>query len=232
MSAASPMISVILVTWNSAAFLPRCLECLQHQTYRDFEVVVVDNASSDQFSQTLEANYPDLHLRLEHLESNLGFAAASNIGARLARGSWLALLNPDAFPEPDWLERLMAAAEGSVDTFFACRQVQDARPNLLDGEGDMYHVSGLALRRNFNYPVFAAGAVRPVFSACAAAALYPRQAFLSVGGLDEEYFAYYEDVDIGFRLRLAGLKCILVPSAVVRHVGSGTTGAHSAISTY
>ena len=230
--ASSPDVTVIVVTWNSAAYLPLCLQALTAQSYRDFEVVIADNASSDGSVDGLAASYPGLQLRVERLDSNRGFAAANNVAAAIARGRWLALLNPDAYPDSDWLEQLVKAANSTPKSFFACRQIQVGRPRLLDGEGDLYHISGLALRRNFNFPVFGGAQPREVFSACAAAALYPRQQFLDAGGFDEDYFAYHEDVDLGFRLRLRGLKCIYIPAAVVHHVGTASTGAKGYISTY
>jgi len=227
-----PVLSVVIVAWNSAASLPRCLEALARQTLGDFEVIVVDNASTDGATLGLAETYPGLRLRLECLQSNIGFAAANNLGARLAQGAWLALLNPDAFPEPDWLESLVTAATTHPNSFFASRQIQANRPALLDGEGDIYYTSGLALRRNYNVRYFGAGLPREVFSACAAAAMYPRKEFLEAGGFDEDYFAYHEDVDLGFRLRLRGLRCFQVPAAVVFHVGASSTGVRSAFAIY
>lgn len=232
MLSGNPAVSVLVVSWNSAACLPRCLEALARQTYSDFEVILVDNASTDASIADIVEKHPSLALRVECLESNRGFAAASNVGASLARGTWLVLLNPDAYAEPDWLEQLIKVADSSSGLFFASRQIQAGRPRLLDGEGDVYHASGLAQRRNFNFPVFRGGQPHEVFSACAAAAMYPRQAFLDADGFDEDYFAYHEDVDLGFRLRLRGLKCMFVPAAVVHHVGTASTGARSATSTY
>jgi GT2 family glycosyltransferase len=228
----TPAVSVLVVSWNSAAYLPRCMAALAAQAYRDFEVILVDNNSTDGGTLNLEQKYSAMDLRVEHLSSNHGFAIANNLGAHLARGRWLALLNPDAYPEPDWLEQLIKVADSSADSFFASRQIQAGRPCLLDGDGDVYHVSGLAQRRNFNFPVFRGGQPHEVFSACAAAAMYPRQEFLDAGGFDEDYFAYHEDVDLGFRLRLRGLQCVFVPAAVVHHVGTGSTGPRSAFSTY
>jgi GT2 family glycosyltransferase len=229
---AEPVLSVVIVAWNSAASLPRCLDALSHQTYRDFEVLVIDNASEDGGALGLTERYAGLRLRLERLESNIGFAAASNLGARLARGVWLAVLNPDAFPEPDWLEMLVTAGDSRTNSFFASRQIQANRPMLLDGEGDIYYSSGLALRANYNSRYDNAGPPREVFSACAAAALYPRRGFLEAGGFDEDYFAYHEDVDLGFRLRLLGMRCYLVPAAVVFHIGAYSTGSRSAFAVY
>ncbi len=231
-SSLSPTVSVLIVTWNSAAYLPRCLDALSAQTYRDFEVILVDNCSSDACVDGLETRYPSLDLQLRRLDSNGGFASSNNLAAGLARGSWLAVLNPDAFPSPDWLERLLDAPRVYTSCFFASRQIQAEHPHRLDGEGDLYHFTGLALRRNYNFPVFAAGLPHEVFSACAAAAFYPRQQFLDAGGFDPDYFMYLEDVDLGFRLRLRGLRCVLVPAATVHHIGTASTGAGSSLSTY
>jgi GT2 family glycosyltransferase len=168
------------------------------------------------------------------MERNIGFAAANNLGARLARGKWLALLNADAFPEPDWLEKLLRAAEEHPEySFFASRQIQANKPEWLDGAGDAYNVSGLAWRRYYNFPASAFGhQTDEIFSACGAAALYRKEDFLKAGGFDEAYFSYFEDVDLGFRLRLAGNKCLYVPQAVVYHVGSASTGKRSDFSVY
>ncbi|MBK8418365.1 MAG: glycosyltransferase family 2 protein [Anaerolineales bacterium] len=225
-------VSVILVTWNSSPYLGKCLDCLVMQTNKDFEVVIVDNGSTDGDYLNLKEKYSELNLSVKRLEQNSGFASANNIGARLARGEWLALLNADAFPEPDWLERMLDAAHKYPNSFFSSRQIQADNPALLDGEGDVYHVSGLAWRKNYNFPVYPLNEFQEIFSSCAAAALYPCQEFLDAGGFDEDYFSYLEDVDLGFRLRLRGLTCLLVPQALVHHVGSASTGKRSDFSVY
>jgi GT2 family glycosyltransferase len=228
------IVSIVIVTWNSAKYLPCCIESLRHQTLTDFEVIVIDNGSVDDSMANLEENWPILNLHVKRLPNNLGFAAANNIGARLARGQWLALLNADAFPEPDWLEKLIEATEDYPDySSFASRQIQANDPELLDGTGDSYHVSGVAWRRNINYPVNQYGlSIEEIFTPCAAAALYLRDAFLEVGGFDEDFFSYFEDVDLGFRLRLHGYRALFVPGAVVHHVGSTTFGINSDFSLY
>ncbi len=223
-----PSVSILIVTWNSAAHLPRCLAALGAQTFSDFEIVIVDNGSTDGGVEALPDRFPALSFQVERNGENRGFAPANNAGARLASAPWLALLNADAFPEPDWLEKLLAAAQEHPEYLsFASRQLQDRDPELLDGEGDAYHVSGTAWRRGYGQRAGAVEAPRPVFSACGAAALYHRETFLQAGGFDEDYFAYFEDVDLGFRLRLAGTQCLYVPGAVVRHVGSASTGKRS-----
>ena len=220
-------VAVIIVNWNSWTLLSRCLEALAVQTYRDFSITIIDNASSDEMPSRLLLDYP--HIKLARTSRNLGFAAANNLGVEKYAGhsKWIALLNPDAFPEPCWLEALLAAADNSPGfDAFGSKLVNAATPSLLDGVGDAYHPSGRVWREGNGLPVSSVSSdgVREVFSACAAAVLYRRSAIEKVGGFDEDYFCYVEDVDLGFRLRLASYRCLYVPQSVAHHVGSGTTG--------
>jgi len=228
----SPDISVIVVSWNAVAYLPRCLGALAGQRLAPREIIVVDNASSDGSCALLRARYPEVELIV--LDHNLGFAAANNLAARRAKGEWIALLNPDAFPEPDWLDAFARVIEEyPAVPAFTGKLLQDAWPERLDGTGDVYHVSGLCWRRD--HGSLAREAQRPlgpVFSACGASAVFRKDVFLALNGFDEDFFCYLEDVDLGFRLRLQGHDCLYVPAAVARHVGSGTTGRRSDISVY
>ncbi|GAB4482086.1 MAG: glycosyltransferase family 2 protein [Anaerolineales bacterium] len=230
----SPLASIILVAWNSAAYLPRCLESLAAQTFTDFEIIVIDNGSTDGCVDDLPARWPGLNLRLVPLPKNTGFSAANNLGARLARGEWLALLNTDAFPESAWLENLLrAAGENPQYHFFSSRQLSALDAERLDGDGDAYHVSGLAWRWGLGYPAASRGLEnREVFGACGAAALYRRDVFLQVGGFDEDLFSYLEDVDLSFRLRLAGHRCLYVANAIVHHIASASLGVASDFALY
>ena len=229
-----PYVSVIIVTWNSKKHLQNCLDKLSLQTLHNFEVILIDNGSEDGELDGLYEKHPSLDLKTNRSNSNLGYAIANNIGTSLAHGKWLALLNADAFPEPDWLEKLLHAAEENPKyVFFASRQIQATSPDLLDGVGDAYHITGLAWRHHYNQLAQAYGhRAEEAFSACPTAALYSREEFLKVGGFDEDYFSYFEDVDLGFRLRLSGAKCLYVPEAVVHHVGSASTGKRSDFSVY
>lgn len=230
-----PLVSIVLVTWNSKPHLSHCLTLLSEQTYQNLEVVIVDNGSTDgTVVEEIREQFPAYPITVDKRNTNLGFAAANNIGARLAQGKWIALLNADAYPEPDWLENLLQAAEQNPEfKIFSSRQLQYHTPHLLDGAGDAYHISGLAWRNSYNLPADQNGLEeREIFSPCAAAALYSREEFLAIGGFDEEYFSYFEDVDLGFRLRLRGMKSLYVPRAVVHHVGSASTGKRSDFSVY
>lgn len=229
-----PPISIILVTWNSGTNLSYCLSALIKQTLQDFEVIIVDNNSIEGGLDEVKGYQSKLKVTIKCLDANFGFAVANNIGAHLAQGKLIVLLNTDAFPEPNWLENLVQAAEKNRQySLFSSKQIQYQHPELLDGAGDSYHITGLAWRRYYNKLVQNYGQkIEEVFSACPAAALYSREEFLKAGGFDEDYFSYFEDVDLGFRLRLGGAKCLYVPEAVVHHVGSASTGKRSDFSVY
>ena len=229
-----PLVSIIIVTWNSKKYLLQCLDHLLAQTVPGFEVILVDNGSQDDALDKLPEKYPSLDLHIQRLNTNLGFAAANNLGASLARGKWLVLLNSDAFPAYDWLEKLLEAADKYPEmASFSSRQIQANNPMFLDGAGDAYHISGFAWRRYIGYPIHDYGHEQTeIFSPCAAAAMYLRSAFLEVNGFDEDFFSYFEDVDLGFRLQLMGYRCLYIPDAVVQHIGSASFGERSDFAFY
>ena len=200
---------------------------------KDFEVVLIDNGSSEPISSALVGKFPRLNIKLYTLEHNAGFARGNNFAAARACGSYLVLLNADAFPEPVWLATIQAGIEKYPGCFFASRLVMANHHERLDGAGDVYHVSGLAWRKSFNTLISKVNDREgEVFSACAAASAYPLEAFKQVNGFDEDYFSYIEDVDLGFRLRLLGHKCIYLPTASVYHVGSASTARRSDLAVY
>jgi GT2 family glycosyltransferase len=228
----APLVSVLVLNWNGADCLPRCLDALQGQTFRDFEVLVLDNASTDHSVDQLAARWPGF--RLVRFERNLGFSLANNRGAALARGRWLVFLNNDAFPQPDWLERLIDAAQTSPGfSFFASRLMYASDPDRVQSAGDVCHISGFAWSRGNGHPVRQEYLEQAeVFSPCGAAAMYPRQAFLQAGGFSEAFVSHLEDVDLGFRLRLMGHRCLYVPSAMVLHLVSAAYGVESERTVY
>jgi GT2 family glycosyltransferase len=226
-------VAAIVVNWKSEQLLGRCLAALAAQSAPLSRLVVVNNDEPGIVSAVPGLDHPAV--RVVEPGKNLGFAAGNNRGLRETEGcEWVALVNPDAFPEPGWLAALLAAAAAHPRcSFFASRQVMADDPGRLDGTGDVYAASGLAWRRDHGRA--AAGArLEPdeVFGPCAAAALYRKDALDRVGGLDESYFCYFEDVDLAFRLRLLGERCLYVPDAVVSHVGSATSGRRSDFSVY
>ncbi|MGA0606181.1 glycosyltransferase family 2 protein [Phenylobacterium sp. VNQ135] len=219
----SPKVTVAVVAYRSGATLARCLQHLAAQTFRDFELVLIDNASPDREAQDAAGIVPGARL-IENTE-NLGFAAACNQAAREGRGRWLALLNPDAYPQRDWLAELIAAAQRLPEVkSFTSRQVMDEDPGVLDGLGDVMSLPCIPYRGGYLQRDPGDTPEGQVFSPCGAAMLIDRALFLELGGFDESFFCYCEDVDLGYRLQLAGEATALVPSAVVRHVGSASSG--------
>ena len=216
--------SILIVNWNSWELLTVCLKALAIQSVNEFNLFVIDNASDNPPPNEIFSIIP--HLVFVQNSYNYGFAKANNILISQAKDSdWIVLLNPDTIPKPDWLENLSAASAKYVDyQFFASRLLMSANNDNLDGDGDSYHMSGVAWRNGHGGMFKENRLPIEVFSACAAAAMYKSELLLKVGGFDEDFFCYNEDTDLGFRLRLMGAKCLLVPSAVVYHSGSATTG--------
>lgn len=220
---AGPEITVIVVNYNGGDWLRACLKSLAQQTFRNFETILVDNASVDGSLDRLVEKPERLTIMRESV--NHGFARGNNIAARRAKGRWIALLNPDAEAAPDWLENLLRAVrERPTHRMVASLQIATHNENVLDGAGDCYLAYGYAWRGGFGRSVKETPPPGECFAPCGAAAFYPRDFFLDSGGFDESYFCYHEDVDLGFRLRLLGERCQFDPRCRVRHVGSAISG--------
>lgn len=222
--------TIIVVTHNTARWRARQKAALEAQTDKRWQLVIIDNASRDDERPRAE-HFPN-GAEIIQSDVNLGFAEANNIGARHAATPYLVFLNPDAFPEPDWFAKLIAVAERFPQAgAIGCLQRREGAPGMLDGVGDVLHASGLAYRAGYGKRG-TAPALAETFSACAAAMLVRREALEEIGGFDERYFCYFEDVDLGFRLRLAGWRIVQSPDAIVSHVGGGSAGATSAFAEF
>lgn len=225
--------ALIIVNYNSGKLLHRCLRCLSQQTVHPARIIVVDNASSDGSSDSIKTAGNDVELL--RIARNVGFSRANNLAVSYLHGvEWVAFLNPDAFPEANWLEELLKAtiAYPTID-IFASRLMKAEPGDILDGAGDTYHFTGLAWRRFHGASLTSdALAEKEVFSACAGAAMYRMEAFKMAGGFDEHFFCYMEDVDLGYRLRLMGKRCMYIPTASVVHMGSAISGKISGFVLY
>lgn len=226
-------VAVVIVNYNSGLLLERCLQCLSDQTERADRVIVVDNASTEPESLALLEEISNAEVI--YCEENLGYGAAINRAvSSLQDIDYICCLNPDAFPKPDWLANLILAADQHPSYgSFASLMLKAADETIIDGAGDELHFTGIPWRR-FHGRLLAETPIEtgPVFSACAGAAMYRIEAFTQFGGFDESFFMYVEDIDLGFRLQLAGLPCLLVRDAIVLHVGSAITGEASPFSIY
>lgn len=225
------LFTIIVVTHNSARFLPRLCAAVAGQSEARWRLVVIDNGSRADERPRQGDLLPNASLIQS--EINLGFAEANNLAARDADTPYLVFLNPDAFPEPAWLAALLATAErfpraGAIGS----TQLRADTPGIYDGVGDVLHASGMAYRAGYGRRLARAPQLGEPFSACAAAMLVRRGAFEEVGGFDARYFCYFEDIDLCFRLRLAGWRILQTPDAIVAHVGGGVSGARSAFADF
>jgi len=227
-----PEFSVIIVNHNGGDYLQKAIDSLSAQTFADFELLIVDNASSDGSADSVDLS-AIRQARLIRLDENQGFAGGNNLAARAASSPWLALLNPDAAGSPDWLAEVHAAIKRHPDAkMFASLQYAMHDPGSLDGAGDAYLAYGFPWRGGFGHSSARIPDEGECFSPCGAAAIFRRDCFLEHGGFDERLFCFCEDVDLGFRMRLAGERCIFLPGAIVEHAGGGLSGRASAFSIY
>lgn len=216
-----PRVSVIIPTWNGAELLRVALRSLDAQRFRDFEVIVVDNASADDTLAMMTREFPDA--RQVSLPENRGFAAAVNAGIEAARGEIIVLLNNDTEADPDWLAALVAGLDRHPEAGSCASKMLDFTDRTrIDAAGDQMALQATSIGRGEpDGPEFSRE--RYVFSACAGAAAYRREVFETIGRFDERFFAYLEDVDVGFRAQIAGYRCVYVPDAVIYHRGGATS---------
>ena len=223
-------ISVLIVAYRSRATAARLSKALEALDPAPAEILVLENGSPED-ERVTAADLP-LGARLIESGTNLGFAGGANALAREARSAWLAFLNPDAFPAPDWLARLDAARLRHPDyALFGSTQKADCESGVLDGVGDVYHATGLPYRGGYGRRL-SPPPDGEVFGPCAAAALIEADLFQTLGGFDEDYFCYVEDVDLAYRARLLGHRAIQVRDAVVSHMGYASSGRRSGFATY
>ncbi|MBN1319910.1 MAG: glycosyltransferase family 2 protein [Thermoleophilia bacterium] len=225
MPATSPRASVIVPNWNGLSHLPGCLDSLAAQSFADFEVLVVDNGSSDGSVAWIREHHPEV--RVVQRPDNGGFSRAVNAGIAAARGEYVALLNNDTAADDGWLGALVGALdEHQAYDFAASKMILFYDPERLNAAGDTFAFARLAAtNRGIGQPVSRYNKPERVLGACAGAALYRRALFEEVGLFDEDFFLTAEDTDFNLRCLIAGKRCLYVPGAQVRHKLGASTGA-------
>lgn len=217
-------VTIVIPNYNGKHFMEPCLSSLSEQTYKDFHILVVDNASSDGSIEYMEENYPDIELI--KLQKNYGFSKAVNIGIQHSRTPYVILLNNDTTVDTRYVEEMVKTIEKSPKIFsVSSKMIQMYHPELIDSAGDLYTLSGWGVCRGCGRPVSNYTKYDEIFTACAGAAIYRRSVFDEIGYFDENHFAYLEDIDIGYRARIYGYYNMYCPTALVYHVGSGTSGS-------
>lgn len=217
-------VSVVIPNFNGIAFLDSVLASLEGQTLNNFEVILVDNGSTDGSCSFVTANYPWVHLI--ELSENFGFCGAVNAGIRAAKAPYVLLLNNDTEVKEDFVEEMLAAIRRHKNAFSCgARMVQYHDRDKLDDVGNYYCALGWSFARGRGKDIHAYETEDRIFSACAGAAIYRKKILEKIGYFDEEHFAYLEDTDIGYRARIYGYENWYAPKAIVYHVGSGTSGS-------
>jgi GT2 family glycosyltransferase len=228
---ASGMVSIIIPNWNGKRYLRDCLEAIRAQTYGNFEVLLVDNASSDSSIDFVKTSFPEI--RVIALPQNRGFSGAANEGIKKAKGELVALLNNDAFPEKNWLKAMVEGIQEAPDIgVCASKILRMTEESRIETAGDDYTRFGVACKRGWNQMGHHFERTEFVFAACAAAVLYRKNMLEEIGDFDEDLFFSYEDVDLSFRAQLANYRCRYVPEAVVYHLGGGTLKGRSPMGRY
>lgn len=219
------LVSIVIPNWNGKHFLADCLDSLLKQTYTNIEIIVVDNGSKDGSVEFLKENYEIV--KVPQFEVNTGFSVAVNRGIVESKGEFIALVNNDTVVDKNWVKELVKGmGEHPECGSLGCKMLAFDDHTLLDGVGDGYRRGGLPGRighREKDTGLFDTG--RYILGACGGAALYRRSMLVDIGLFDQDYFAYLEDVDIGLRAQTAGYKCFYVPTAIIYHLGCGTTGS-------
>ena len=222
----SNSISIIIPNWNGLRHLQTCLDAVLRQTCPEYEIVLVDNGSSDDSCEFVAENYPQVHLLRS--ERNLGFAGGTNFGIRNTESDYVATLNNDTEAEPTWLEELVTAIESEPRVGMAAsKMLFYNQPQMINSAGIAVDRVGMASDRQGGMLDCAEDQPYEVFGPCAGAALYRRAMLDEIGLFDENYFSYLEDADLAWRGQATGWRGLYVPSASVYHVhaGSGLEGA-------
>lgn len=217
-------VTIIIPNYNGKHFMKPCLDSLSHQTFTDFKILVIDNASTDGSLDYMKEHYPAIETIA--LDKNYGFSKAVNEGIRRADTPYVILLNNDTSADPRYVEEMVKAIRRSPRIFsVSSKMIQMYHPGLIDSAGDLYTLIGWGICRGTGRPITNYTEPSVIFTACAGAAIYRRSVFQKIGCFDENHFAYLEDIDIGYRARIFGYRNIYSPSALVSHVGSGTSGS-------
>jgi GT2 family glycosyltransferase len=223
-----PLLSIIIPNWNGARHLPICLNALRRQTYPRLEVIVVDNASTDESPDLVQRNYPEA--KLIRLDTNHGLTGGVNRGIQVARGEVIAPLNNDTEAAFGWAEALVTALLAHPDAGMAAsKMLLFDRRDTLHSAGDAYGVDGIPVNRGVWQPDQRQfDGDEYVWGGCGGAVAYRRTMLDDIGLFDEDLFMYCEDVDLNWRAQLAGYRCVFAPQAVVYHHLSATGGGEIA----
>jgi hypothetical protein len=224
-----PETSVIIVNFNGKHFLTDCFQAIENQTFKEIEVILVDNNSTDGSKEIIKEiqNKFSFTLKCIFLDKNTGFTGGNIEGFKQATGDYILLLNPDTIADPHWIEQLIEAANNNPEVGIFASKLINYSTDLIDSAGDGYSTSLKGFKRGEGQPNTHFNDFEYVFGACAGACLYRREMLDEIGFFDEDFFLIHEDTDLNFRAQLIGWKCLYVPTAIVYHKVRSTIGHKS-----
>ena len=226
-----PLISVIIVTYNNEDVIAQCLNTLKIQSLKDYELIIVDNSSHDATINIIESLNME-RVKLVSLQVNLGFTGGNIEGLKVAKGKYIALLNPDTEPSPSWLETLLKSIKEQKDIGLCASKLLVFGSELIDSAGDGCTVTGKGHKRGEGKNKRYFDQKEMVFGACGGAMLIKKELIDEIGFFDNDFFLIHEDTDFCFRAQLAGWKCLYVPEAVVNHKVRTSIGKMSDLAVY
>lgn len=229
-----PKVTILILNWNGCQKTIKCLKSLQKITYHNYQIVVVDNGSIDNSVEKIKDKFP--HIALIQNKKNLGFAAGNNVGIKYALKSgadYVFLLNNDTVAEPEFLGELIKIGEGNANVgAVQCKILRENDHTIVDSVGQVFFpVRGAKDIQSGDPDEGKFDEVQEIFGACAAAALFKSKIFKEVGMFEEDFFCIFEDVDLSWRIRLAGYRILLAPKSVVYHE-RGVSGKSTSQSRY
>jgi len=217
-------VTIIIPNYNGKHFLKACLQSLTLQTYQDFHTIVVDNGSTDGSEEYINTHFPTVSVL--PLDKNHGFSKAVNEGIKRATSPYVILLNNDTVVDKRFVAEMVYAIEQSPLLFsVSSKMIQMNQPDAMDNGGNLYTLFGWSIHYGEGLNPTSLYQPALIFAACAGAAIYRRCIFEEIGYFDESFYAYLEDMDIGFRAKIFGYNNAFCPTALVHHIGSGTTGS-------
>lgn len=214
-----PLVSIIIINYNGKNHLEKCMKSLSEINYENYQIILVDNNSSDDSIEFVTTFYPKVEII--KLDANYGFAEPNNIGVQNANGTFLLFLNNDTIVTPNFLTTLVKVAKNDPEIAI-CQSLLLRQNGDIDSSGDFVDTFGMAYSSH-QQPA----GIRPILSARGASMLIKKDVFLELGSFDKNYFASFEDIDIGWRAWIWGYKVLLVPDSIVYHLGGQTIGRMS-----
>ncbi len=229
-------ISIIIVNYNGKGLISDCLKALERQSFKDFEVLIVDNSSLDgslhKVRKFLEVSSMASLVKLISLNMNTGFAGGNSEGLKHASGDYIALLNNDTEPVKEWIEELVKAMDNDPNVGICASMLITCGTDTIDSSADGYSTILKGFKRGEGLSIEKHPIKEYVFGACAGAALYRRKMIEEIGFFDDDFFLLQEDTDLNFRAQLAGWKVLYVPTAVVHHKVRSSIGHMSDTAVY